>query len=267
MTDTDNTTAGRGTDLTRFNAVTHGILSRYTVLPWEDAGEYAALVQTLMDEHAPKGPTETHLVEELAGVLWRKRRLRMAETASHRGALYDRISSMSVSARGALAHIRTRHEPEPVEHAVKASDADTAAELADIDEDETLTRRALELLANGRKDAYKAALAALRKDTRGWWLEQLDADPEELDEDEHAFSPTAADLQHFLEDEVLPIFSKRREQLHHRPLIREQVLAEALPLFRLEKLSRYEVFLDRKLERTLAMLIKLKDLRESTETA
>ena len=50
-------------------------LSRYTVLPWEDAAEYRALVAALAAEHAPQGPTEEHLVEELAGILWRKRRL------------------------------------------------------------------------------------------------------------------------------------------------------------------------------------------------
>ena len=65
-----------GTDVTRFNALKHGILSRYTVLPWEDADEYRALIAALMAEHTPQGPTEEHLVEELAGILWRKRRLR-----------------------------------------------------------------------------------------------------------------------------------------------------------------------------------------------
>jgi len=34
---------GNGTDLTRFNALRHGILSRYTVLPWEDAGFHVAM--------------------------------------------------------------------------------------------------------------------------------------------------------------------------------------------------------------------------------
>jgi hypothetical protein len=67
-----------GTEITRFNALKHGVLSRYTVLPWEDANEYHALVTALAAEHAPQGPTEEHLVEELAGILWRKRRLRLA---------------------------------------------------------------------------------------------------------------------------------------------------------------------------------------------
>jgi hypothetical protein len=77
----------RGTEITRFNALRHGVLSRYTVLPWEDGDEYRALIAALMAEHAPQGPTEEHLVEELAGILWRKRRLRLAEAAAHRRAL------------------------------------------------------------------------------------------------------------------------------------------------------------------------------------
>src|SRR5690242_5149412 len=66
-----------GTEITRFNALRHGVLSRYTVLPWEDAAEYRALLEALAAKHAPDGPTEEHLVEELAGILWRKRRLRL----------------------------------------------------------------------------------------------------------------------------------------------------------------------------------------------
>ena len=56
-----------GTESTRFNALRHGVLSRYTVLPWEDADEYCALVTAFVAEHAPQGPTEEHLVEELVG--------------------------------------------------------------------------------------------------------------------------------------------------------------------------------------------------------
>jgi hypothetical protein len=58
-----------GTEITRFNALRHGVLSRYTVLPWENANEYQAIVEALVAEHAPQGPTEEHLVEEIAGIL------------------------------------------------------------------------------------------------------------------------------------------------------------------------------------------------------
>ena len=37
-----------GTEVTRFNALRHGVLSRYAVLPWEDADEYHAVVGALV---------------------------------------------------------------------------------------------------------------------------------------------------------------------------------------------------------------------------
>ena len=44
-------------------------------------------------------------------------------------------------------------------------------------------------------------------------------------------------------------------------MLRSQAFGQALEPDRLDKLARYEVHLDRKLERTLAMLLKLQDLR------
>jgi hypothetical protein len=82
-----------GTDLTRFNAMRHAVLSCYTVLPWENSDEYRAVMEALVAEHAPQGPTEEHLVEEIAGILWRKRRLRLSEAAAHRRGLRGTLAS------------------------------------------------------------------------------------------------------------------------------------------------------------------------------
>ena len=65
-----------------------------------------------------------------------------------------------------------------------------------------------------------------------------------------------------LEGEVLQWFEARKKELANRPLIREQAFGESLDPDKLERLGRYEVHLDRKLERTLAMLLRLKDLRQ-----
>ncbi len=46
----------------------------------------------MREEHGPQGPTEEQLVEELAGIIWRKRRLRLAEAATHRGGLRRTMS-------------------------------------------------------------------------------------------------------------------------------------------------------------------------------
>jgi hypothetical protein len=45
---------------------------------------------------------------------------------------------------------------------------------------------------------------------------------------------------------------------------REQAFGEALDPDKLERLGRYEVHLDRKLERMLSMLLRLKDLRQGS---
>ena len=161
-----------GTDVTRFNALRHGVLSRYTVLPWEDSEEYSALVGSLVAEHQPQGPTEEHLVEELAGVLWRKRRLRLAEAAAHRG-LESTFSSYRDTAKAALAHITKAEKPIDVSEAVHVTPADTQDEVRDLDDDEAMTLRALDLLGSRRNDAHETALAELRDDTQSWWADTL----------------------------------------------------------------------------------------------
>ena len=136
-----------------------------------------------------------------------------------------------------------------------------------MEDDEAMTRRALDLLGSRRNDAYEAALAALREDTRAWWADMLARDPDELEEDEEPATADAEGLRRFLEGEVLPWFETRKKELANRPLIREQAFGEALDPDKLERLGRYEVHLDRKLERMLAMLLRLKDLRRGTVAA
>jgi hypothetical protein len=58
-------------------------------------------------------------------------------------------------------------------------------------------------------------------------------------------------------------YEKRELELDNRPRIRSQAHGEAVDPDRLERLARYEVHLDRKLERMLAMLFKLQELRRA----
>ncbi len=256
-----------GTEITRFNALRHGLLSRYTVLPWEDAVEYHALVAALVAEHAPQGPTEEHLVEELAGILWRKRRLRLAEAAAHRHGLEEALSQSGRTARMAVVHLDASDGSEDVAEAIRATATDTEDAVRDMQEDEAMTRHALDRLNSRRNDPYEAATAALREDTLQWWADILARDPDELDEGDEPATADTEGLRRFLEGEVLPWFEARKKELANRPLIREQAFGETLDPDKLERLGRYEVHLDRKLERTLAMLLRLKDLRQGRSRA
>jgi hypothetical protein len=247
--------------LTRFNATSHGILARCTVLPWESGEEYGQLLAALTEEHQPCGPTEEHLVGEIAGVIWRKRRLRMAEGAAHRSRLRQTFAPYGDTASSAVAHLGQTGDGEQVAEAVRAGDAATAEAIADVDEDTAMTRSALALLGTKGKGALQEALAALREDTRGWWEGILADGGQGHDRDGHRYAADVGSLERFLDDEVMPWLIKARARLVNRPLIREQAWGESLDANQLERLGRYEVHLDRKLERMLAMLYRLKELR------
>jgi hypothetical protein len=248
----------------RFNALRHGVLSQHTVLPWEDGDEYRALLEALVAEHRPQGPTEEHLVEELAGIIWRKRRLRLAESAAHHRALMRATKPDHETAEAALIHVDySEIDEDAVAEAITATDEQTIAGLADLESVSNMTEAALRLLNGRSPNAYTRALAKLHENTRESWEEQLARGPDDYEEDETPYSADAESLRRFLQTEIIPWDDNRRLELKHRPQIRAQAFGEAVEPDRLERLARYEVQLDRKFERTVAMLLKLQELRGS----
>ena len=130
--------------------------------------------------------------------------------------------------------------------------------------------RALEILSVGKPGAYEAALAELDERTRTSWQEQVAPEPEETDdedpdEDSESYAADATGLAEYLERSVLPQCAKQLVFVENRSVIRTQVLGEALDCDKLERLGRYEVQQDRKLERMLAMLLRLQDFRRSNK--
>ena len=82
-----------------------------------------------------------------------------------------------------------------------------------------------------------------------------------FDNTESRYTANADGLIEFLQKEVMPSYESRRTELQNRPQIREQIIGEALDAEKLDGLARYEIHLDRKLERMLTMLIRLQELR------
>ena len=237
----------------RFNAMKHGVLSRHVVLPHEDREEYNSLRDALVFEHQPGGATELHLVEELAGILWRKRRVLMAEGARINEGL-QLVASKPEFIMSAAA---------PFERGLTGKDADlcdlltaTPDEIAErhknADLDLKATRKAAAILRQGGPKAYEKARRALLPETRHWWDEQIEDEP---------YPSNAEGLAQFIREDVEPICIQIEREARFQPAIKQQTLGEGLQVHRMEKLNRYETHLDRKFERTLAMLLKLKDLR------
>jgi hypothetical protein len=141
---------GGNYEITRFNALQNGVLSQHTVLPWENGEEYSTLVEALVAEHKPQGPTEEHLVEELAGVIWRKRRLRLGENAVHHRALMRASEPHQQTAKAALIDFAEDVESKCIGDAIRATEEQTAEDVADLEEDQGMTEEALRILANPR---------------------------------------------------------------------------------------------------------------------
>ncbi len=74
----------QGKERSKHNAVTHGIFSKVVVLNSESQAEFDAFLNRLRSDRQPVGTLEELLVEKLAVLFWRQRRLLIAEGAEIR---------------------------------------------------------------------------------------------------------------------------------------------------------------------------------------
>ena len=237
----------------RFNAMKHGILSRLVVLAHEDHAEFADLQAALIDEHRPAGMTERHLIEELATIIWRKRRVLLAEGARINEGLKCAVNSAKSVITSAA----------PFQRGLASENADLREFMDDTPEeiaerqrgaalDLAATRKAAAILRKGGPNAYTQARRALIQESRDMWDESVD---------EEEYPATAEGLTEFIRESLEPICFQIAREAQFTPAIKAQTLGESLRAHLLEQLNRYETHLDRKFERTLAMLLKLKSLR------
>jgi len=244
----------------RYNALKHGVLTKLVVLPHEDGDAYETLLADLIAEHSPAGPTEMHLVEELAGIMWRKRRVLLAEGAEINKELCSVVRNEYTRNAQAAAPFEPGMPDKPSDpyDLMAATQEQILKTQQETRRDREHTERAAVILRRGGPSAYAKALKALLPENRDWWEENVE---------EKEYEPTAEGLTEFIQGHLLPIcISMEKEAIHH-DAIKAQTLGDGFPVHVMDKLSRYEVHLDRKLERTLAMLIKLKELRTPSESA
>jgi hypothetical protein len=249
---------GDGYKVVRFNALKHGILSRYTVLSHENHADYESLVNSLMDEHLPAGATEQHLVEELATVIWRKRRVLQAEGANiNKGLKESTRNAKTIIPAAAPFVLGLSGEHTRLQDLMDLKPEDVSESQRAAQHDMDATNKASAILGKGGDGAYDRALCALLPDTREWWQNYVD---------DEEYPADAAGLAAFITQHVTPFVYQQQKEARHHDAIVNQTIGEGLHAYKLEKLSRYETHLDRKFERTLSMLVKLKELRLSRAT-
>ena len=103
----------------------------------------------------------------------------------------------------------------------------------------------------------------MREDTRTGWLECLAEPPD----DGLVYAPTVEALGAWIDHHWKEWYDVPIAELDYRDAIRDQALGIAYTAHDLDIPARYEVHLDRKLERTLAMLIRVREFRQPTALA
>ena len=242
----------------RFNALKHGILSRYTVLSHENHADYESLVNSLMDEHLPAGATEQHLIEELASVIWRKRRVLQAEGATINQDLKSVASNTKAVVQAAA----------PFQRGIYSQTIDLG-DVMDLSQDEVIEhqraahqdmeslQKASRLLSQAEKGAYKKAVAALLPDSQEMWRDAVAAEQ---------YIGDAQGLSSYMNEVLDPLIIQMDKEARYHENIKNQALGQGLVAYKFQQLSRYETHLDRKFERTLGMLIKLQEIRIARES-
>lgn len=240
----------------RLNAVKHGILSKEAVLPHESKEEFDDLLAQYEADFVPANVTESTLVEELASIVWRKKRLLKAENAKINNGLSNALnlsqrllnSSVPLSLHIADEKIEAREflrlSAEELEERSKALEAE-----------EQKRQQAEEILSQGGRNCTKRASECL-----GDFLLNLWYTDEYAQHDRYGLSV-------FLSGKAKSAIEQTLAVIHHVSEIKEQALGNAINQVNFDSFARYEAHLDRKYERTLAMLIKLKSLSGNTPTA
>lgn len=238
----------------RFDPIKHGVLSRHIALPWEDREAFEEILRGLLVEHQPQGPTAYHLVEDLAGVIWRKRRLLQAEGAAIRERLHKVATGYQHEQVGRYA---LAHKDEKIHAGVRDVIAHRLPKLEDTKIELEMVERALAAVSTGKRGAYQAALRLLDDETIEVWEAEA---ADENDPDAGGYTRDADGLKESLE--------ATRDWLNgciadaaNAADVTEQVHGMAVDIRDLERIARLEAHLDTKLQRLLTLLRESKKAR------
>lgn len=240
----------------RLNAVKHGILSKEAVLPHESKDEFEELLTQYEADFVPSNATERTLVEELASIVWRKKRLLKAENAKINNGLANALSlSQRLLNSSSPLSLHIEDEKIEVREFLKLSAEELEEKRKEMESEEQKRQQAAENLSQGGRNCTKRASECL-----GYFLLKLWYSYEYAQHDRYGLSV-------FLSEKAKTAIEETLSIIDHVSEIKEQALGNAINQVNFDSFARYEAHLDRKYERTLAMLIKLKSLSGNVSPA
>lgn len=255
----------QGKDRSKHNAVKHGIFSNVVVLKGEPQVEFNRLLNGLRDDFQPVGMFEELLVEKLAGLFWRNRRLLIAEAAEIRansefiewdGNESKRKTDPPISFIFS-GLIRGIGDPDVLQQCL-----DLLAELKEsIDENGFDLESDKVILAKlyGSTEDQKTLLHSY-----AIWLNTSLTPEEERQREGYATPQESKDnFLHELNQEIkrLGRYQKEQEAILSAKLQVELLRQNVPDAPQLDRLMRYETSLERSIERTLNQLERTQRMR------
>jgi hypothetical protein len=234
-------------------------LESQAVLPWEKEDGYTSLYDALVADFRPKGEAQRLLVERLAWIAWRRKRIQYAERALHLAQVSEHtgVSSDSWLTRQALIGSGVSGQAATVKDAVETGPEDDTRQGAyNAEEDDDLNKAIAILEGSKTKAALEAAIALLRDDTIAWWNNVLEDEGEG-----DSTSERAERLLAFLSGVVREQMDDQIAAVEQRPAVRLMAWGKSVDALRLMKLMLLDGELDRQFERTLGMLLALQTKR------
>jgi hypothetical protein len=247
------------------NAIRHGIFSESTLLKGESRSEFESLRIELWEALQPEGKLEELLVDKLASISWRYRRLLLAETGEIRKQLLEWNQERNAQDERIADSLRDENR------------------LAVNIQDPEVLKRCLELLAELRRGIKTAGFQQQRdtsileklygadthsrdrlRDEYSVWFETAQSSEEErLREGFATPEECKQNVLDEIDDEI------RRLKAAHKKRITLESQHNEIELLRgkvpdspwLDRVLRYEASLERAFDRTLGQLERLRRLR------
>ena len=239
---------------TRYNATKHGALSKVPVLPWENAEDFSQLEDAFITEYNPQGASEEHLVLEMANCIFRKQRIYKAENALI-------ISRTSIPSSYTLKRAANLIAPK-VDLTPSVLDelnlGDILHDNKPLQENELVAFKKLLASIQAIIDlncTYEEMLKRCPADTRKDWHDWLNAE-------DSIYTADAKSFIEFLKIEVIEWYEEKLKEFLARPYLKQQLIGLShVPSHETENLQRHENALDRRFEKSLAMLLKIQEVR------
>lgn|SRR6267154_1179533 len=259
----------QGKERSKFNARKHGLFSKAVLLQDESCTEYDALLDGLMENLQPQGKLEIVLVENLATLLWRKRRLLQVETAEIEKAqflnldlaLQNRLDELEYAQLKGASDAKPEHSNPLllIRNAIEILNIHRLCCMADDSQHEDAMRRALKSIygyQDGGPEPYGWRQTSLMLSKLLTSAQQAKKDSEDpVDVKQFIVEAIGKEIMRLakLHDDAAAVEALRRDHNIAGARVPTQEVSD--------RLIRYEAHLSREFDRTVTQLERLQRTR------